>query len=180
MSKQGENTENKTNILSMDNIKKRHEEMFKMSEQYVFIGEETLSYKVYDVFPQSKKNEYIRDILEFVVKTVTEAEYEELVGDIATFTLISLIDKFTDIEVPEDDKEKILYMGYLADFNILNPIIESLDEEEMKKVLSEAQVAIQEHTKKMNAVVDEYSDKSGDIEDLSSLRLVDKDIKENE
>lgn len=180
MSKQGENKENKTNILSMDNIKQRHEETFKMSEAFVIMNDETLSYKVYEIFPQSKKNEYIRDILEFLVKTVTEKDYRDLVGDIATYTLISLIDKFTDIEIPEDDKEKIVYAGYLADFNILDSIINNLDEEETKKALREAENAIKEQTKKMTEIAEQYGNDSDDIEDLSSLRLVEKDIEENE
>lgn len=181
MSKQGENTTNKNNILSMENLKQRHEDTFKMSEAYVSIDDdEMLSYKVYEVFPNSKKQEYIKDILEFVVKTVTEPDYQDLVSSITNYTLISVIDKFTDIEVPEDDKEKIIYAGYLADFDILGPIINSLNDEEVKKVMQEAEEAIYSHTERMKDIAKQHGNNSGDVEDLSSLRLVEKELEEDE
>ena len=100
MSKQGEKND-KMNILSLEDIKQKHEEKFKMAEAYVELDGEMLSYKMYEHFPQSIKDEYHQELLDFMIGLSTNDEkYEGLKNATTIFTLILIVDKFTDLGLP--------------------------------------------------------------------------------
>lgn len=180
MSKQGENI-NKTNILSLEAIKQKHEDTFKMSEAYVELDGEMLSYKLYDRFPKSLKDEYHQELLDFMIGLSTENEkYEGLEKATTIFTLILVVDKFTDLGLPEEPRDKIVYAKYLADFDILGEIMATFEEEEVAELMSEAKDIIKSQSEKMANVLEEYTSESEEIEDLSSLILIEKELEEKE
>lgn len=180
MSKQGEKTD-KSNILSLDTIKQKHEDMFKMSEAYVELDGEMLSYKLYDKFPKSKKDEYNKELLEFMIGlSADDSEYKGLDDSVAIFTLILIVDKFTDLGLPDSPREKLMYAKYLSDFEILGTIINTFDENEVDKLMKEANELIEYQSEKMVEILEEYENGSEDIEELSSLRLIKSELDREE
>lgn len=179
MSKQGEEKQNKSNILSLDSLQKRHEEIFAMEEAYVSLDDEMVSFKYYPKLPESKKNEYIQELIEFTWKTANEEEYAQLADSIVEFSLILVVDKFTDIEIPEDDIQKIVYSSYLSDFGLFSKIIEVIDEEELIKVMNDSNEAINKQREALGKMIEDYESKADNIEDLSSLRLVQKELEKS-
>lgn len=175
MSKQGEI--NKSNVLSLEGLKQKHEDKFKMEEVFVELDGEMLSYKIYSTFPQTKKDEYYRDLMEFMIGTANEdEEYLEIKDDTLIYSLILIIDKFTDLDIPSKPSDKVQYAGYLADFDILIPIINSFEDEELEELMKEANEMIERQTEKASNILDEYKNQSDEIEDLSALKLVEKEL----
>ena len=180
MSKQGEKAD-KMNILSLEDIKQKHEEKFQMAEAYVEFDGEMLSYKMYEHFPQSVKDEYHQELLEFMIGLSTNDEKYEGLSDATTiFTLILVVDKFTDLGLPEEPRDKVLYAKYLADFGILSTIISTFEEDEVSELMTEANNIIKMQSERMLEALEEYESKSEDIEDLSSLRLIEKELEDKE
>ena len=180
MSKQGEKKD-KMNILSLEDIKQKHEEKFQMAEAYVELDGEMLSYKMYEHFPQSIKDEYYQELLEFMIGLSTgDDKYEGLDNAITIFTLILLVDKFTDLGLPDEPKEKVMYAKYLDDFNILSTIMSTFEEEEVDELMTETNKIVKSQSEKMVKALEEYESKSEDIEDLSSLRLIEKELGEED
>lgn len=180
MSKQGEKKD-KMNILSLEAIKQKHEDTFKMSEAYVELDGEMLSYKLYDKFPKSIKDEYHQELLEFMIGLSTnDEEYEGLDDSIVTFTLILVVDKFTDLGLPESPQEKVMYAKYLSDFEILGTIINTFEEDEVRELMEEANELIKHQSEKMVDILEEYEDRSEEIGDLSSLRIIESELESEE
>ena len=180
MSKQGEKKD-KMNILSLEDIKQKHEEKFQLAEAYVELDGEMLSYKMYEHFPQSIKDEYYQELLEFMIGLSTgDDKYEGLDNAITIFTLILLVDKFTDLGLPEEPKEKVKYAKYLDDFNILSTIMSTFEEEEVEELMTETNKIVKSQSEKMVKALEEYESKSEDIEDLSSMRLIEKELDEED
>ena len=152
-----------------------------MAEAYVELDGEMLSYKMYEHFPQSIKDEYHQELLDFMIGLSTDDEkYEGLENATTTFTLILIVDKFTDLGLPKEPRDKVLYANYLADFGILSTILNTFEEEEVSELMSEANKIIESQTERMASVLEEYMSESEDIEDLSSLRLIEKELDEEE
>lgn len=180
MSKQGDNID-KTNILSLEDIRKKHEEKFKMVEAYVELDGEMLSYKLYESFPQSIKDEYYTEYLEFMIGIATNDEkYEGLDDAIVIYTTILIIDKFTDLGLPDEPKDKVVYAKYLSDLGILMAIIDTFEGEEVQSLLKEANELVKKQSKRMIDALEEYDSKSEEIEDLSSLILIEKELENEE
>lgn len=180
MSKQGEKKD-KMNILSLEDIKQKHEEKFQMAEAYVELDGEMLSYKMYEHFPQSVKDEYHQELLDFMIGLSTDDEkYEGLEDATTIFTLILIVDKFTDLGLPKEPKEKVMYANYLADFDILSTILNTFEEEEVSELMGEAKKIIESQTERMANVLEEYMSESEDIEDLSNLALIQKELDDEE
>ena len=180
MSKQGEKKD-KMNILSLEDIKQKHEEKFQMAEAYVELDGEMLSYKMYEHFPQSIKDEYHQELLDFMIGLSTDDEkYEGLENATTIFTLILIVDKFTDLGLPVEPRDKVMYANYLADFNILSTILNTFEEEEVSELMGEAKKIIESQTEKMANVLEEYMSESEDIEDLSNLVLIQKELDDEE
>lgn len=180
MSKQGEKKD-KMNILSLEDIKQKHEEKFQMAEAYVELDGEMLSYKMYEHFPQSLKDEYHQELLDFMIGLSTDDEkYEGLENATTIFTLILIVDKFTDLGLPEEPREKVMYANYLADFDILSTILNTFEEEEVSELMGEAKKIIESQTERMANVLEEYMSESEDIEDLSNLVLIQKELDDEE
>jgi len=176
MSKQGED---KNNILSMDSLKEKHGQEFKMAEAFVNLDGEMLSYKYYEKLPETKKNEYIQEFLEFSFKLANDEEYKEIPKEsVSLYALILLIDKFTDIDIPQDDKEKLVYAGFLADFSLVGKILETLPEEEIIDTMTKGTKVVEEQTKRAQELLKQYESKAENIEELSSLRLAEKELEE--
>lgn len=179
MSKQGEAL-NKSNILSFDSLKEKHEKEFTLTEAYVSLQDEMVSYKYYEKFPINLQDEFMKDFIEFAIKTVEDPEYGELLGAMGTYMTVLIIDKFTDIEIPEDDKQKIIYANYLADFDILGAIINNFDENEISSLLEKATEISKQRTEELQELVGMYNEQAENIENLSALRSVEKDLGEQE
>lgn len=175
MSKQGENTD-KRNVLSLDSLQEKHKESFKMVENNVSLDGELLSYKMYEKFPQSLVNEYIRDLMEYSYDSAQEKDIKELTESMTVFTLILAIDKFTDLEVPEDNDEKILYAEILSDFGIFETIILSFEEDELTSVMNQAQEVMTKQTERLTDLLEEYEGNSEEIDEMTALRLVEKEL----
>lgn len=175
MSKQGENTD-KRNVLSLENLQEKHKQEFKMVENHVTLDDELLSYKMYERFPQSMKNDYIKDLVEFAYDVVMNEDYKDLEDSITVYSIILIIDKFTDLEIPQDYREKILYSELLADFGVLEPILMSFEEEEVNTMLQQAEQVMLSQTAKLENVLENYKSESEDIDGMTALRLVDKEL----
>lgn len=178
MSKQGEEKINKTNILSMDYLKEKHEEEFKMVEASVDLKGEAFSYKHYEKLPDSKKTQYVQEFMEFALKIATQEDYAELSDSILSYSMILILDIFTDIEIPSDDKDKIVYGGYLSDFGLLSTIISNFNEEELTNLMNETNDILGKQTEEVRNSIDNQEGKIDEIEKLSAMRLVDKDMSE--
>lgn len=178
MSKQGEKEMNKTNILSMDYLKEKHQSEFSMAEETVDLKGEAFSYKYYEKLPESMRNRYIQEFMEFTIKIATDKDYADLDDSIVSYVMVLIIDIFTDIEVPADDKEKIIYGGYLSDFGLLTKIIGNFNQEEITNLMEEVSKIINMQTENIRETMKEKSEKMDEIENLSALRLVDKDMSE--
>lgn len=164
MDKKGNNKEelkaveaNESNILSMENIKKIHENEYKQIDAYVAVGDEMLSYKVYEKFPIRLRDEYVFEILDFATKCAIDEEYIEnnYINQLGIYTLILMIDKFTDLEFPEDVGSKIVYASYLLDLGIFNTILDTMDQEETKKLIEESEKVIKDYEDKTIAKLEE-------------------------
>lgn len=177
MSKKGENVD-KRNVLSFEGLKEKHEQEFKMVENHVELDGEMLSYKMYERFPETAKSEYIRDLLEFAYDTAMDEGLDNVEEAISVYSVILLVDKFTDIEVPDGHNEKILYSELLSDFGLLNVIISAFDENETVKMLEDAEKTISGQTEKLSNIMDNYKGEVEDIDNISSKRLVDKELEE--
>lgn len=175
MSKQGENN-NKRNVLSLDSLQEKHQESFKMVENHVSLDGELLSYKMYEKFPQTLKNEYVKDLMEFSYDSTQKKDAEDLEEDMAVFALVLAIEKFTDLEIPKDNDEKILYAEILADFGIFETIILSFDEDELTDTMNQAQEVVSQQTERLAQLLKEYESETGEIDEMSALRLVEKEL----
>lgn len=176
MSKDGEN-KNKSNILSMDKLKQKHEETFKMVENNVELEGENLSYKMYEKFPRSIRDEYIQEVTEANYELLnSDEEYENIQAVVTTITLILIIEKFTDISIPIDLDEKLIYAGYLSDFGLLSTIVNSFEEEELVVLLEETETILSQQAEKINEVIGEYEKENEDIDEMSAERLVEKEL----
>lgn len=175
MSKQGENTD-KRNVLSLDSLKEKHEQEFKMVENHVTLDDEMLSYKMYERFPNSAKNEYIKDLIEFAYDVTMNDEFKDLEDSITVYSIVLIIDKFTDLQVPEDYREKILYSELLSDFGILETILMSFEQEEVNNMLRQAEKVLLSQTEKLENVLEYYREDSEDIDEMTALRLVEKEL----
>lgn len=176
MSKQGENN-NKSNVLSMDSVRQKHQQEFKMAEAHVNLNEEMFSYKYYEKFPNSLKDEYVQEFMEYSFNMVADGEREALENSIAIYALILLVDKFTDIEVPVDNYERILFASYLSDFELLNKIINTFEEEEVSSIMALATDVAEQQTTKARELVTKYEGQGKDIEAMGALRVVEDEIK---
>ena len=88
--------------------------------------------------------------------------------------------KFTDLGLPKEPREKVMYANYLADFDILSTILNTFEEEEVSELMGEAKKIIESQTEKMANVLEEYMSESEDIEDLSNLVLIQKELDDEE
>ena len=73
-----------------------------------------------------------------------------------------------------------MYANYLADFDILSTILNTFEEEEVSELMGEAKKIIESQTEKMANVLEEYMSESADIEDLSNLVLIQKELDNEE
>lgn len=179
MSKQGENT-NKMKVLSFDAIKEIHGEKFEMVENHVFLDDETYSYKMYEKFPKTLENKFITEVLQFSYDTLNEEDIMDLVDSTAVFVIITMIEKFTDVEIPSDYGERILYAEALSDLGILEPIILAFDEDEFKRLMEKTEEVLSDKTKTVSERLEKFSAEAEEIEEMSNLRMVEKDLKSEE
>lgn len=179
MSKQGEKT-NKMKVLSFDSIKEKHEEKFEMVENHVFLDDETYSYKMYEKFPKTLENKFITDVLQFSYDISSNDEMEDFSDSTAVFVIITMIEKFTDLEIPSDYGERILYAEVLSDLGILEPIMVAFDEDEFTRVMSKTEEVLTDKTRTVSERLEEFSAEAEEIEEMSNLRMVEKDLKSEE
>lgn len=165
---------NKSNILSMDKIREKHNQEFKMVEAWVDLEGEMLSYKHYEKFPESKVHEYIQEFQEFNFNLVSNKDYKKLATSSALYSLILLIEKFTDVDVPEDDFEKIAFATHLNDFKLLGSIISTLPEDEVIAVMEKGSDMAEKQTARMKELLEEQIAKTNEIEEFASLRLLEQ------
>lgn len=175
MSKQGEKTD-KRNVLSLDSLKEKHKQEFKMVENHVTLDDEMLSYKMYERFPQSIKNDYIKSLVEFAYDVSMNEDFKDLEDSITVYSIILIIDKFTDLQVPEDYHEKILYSELLSDFGILETILMSFEQDEVNTMLRQAEEVMLSQTAKLENVLENYKEDSDDLDEMTALRLVEKEL----
>ena len=109
-----------------------------------------------------------------------DSEYKGLDDSVAIFTLTLIIDKFTDLGLPDNPREKLMYAKYLSDFEILGTIINTFDENEVDKLMKEANELIEYQSEKVAEILEEYESGSEDIEELSSLRLIKSELDSEE
>lgn len=179
MDKQGVN--NKSNILSMDFLKEKHEQDFKMAEAHVNLEGETFSFKLYDKFPDSLKAEYMKDFLEYSFGAIEnqdgDAEFEEKVG---VFAYVLMLDKFTDLDIPEAPEEKLIYAKYLIDYGLLGQIVNTFEEEEVIDLMNSGKELIEKQTKSALEMIAKYEGIEKDIDGMGALRLLEKESEKQE
>lgn len=175
MSKQGEKAD-KRNVLSLENLKERHKQEFKMVESHVNLDGEMLSYMMYERFPQSVKDKYIKELVEFSYDVTMNDDLKDLEDSITVYSIILIIDKFTDLEIPSDYREKILYSELLSDFGILETILVAFEEEEVNKMLEQAEQVLLRQVDELEDILSKYSEESDEVDEMTALRLVEKEL----
>lgn len=177
---------NKNNVrkLTMAELKKHDKKLDEKIVEYVNIGEDQYTVKIDRTFRISKMHKVLDDFIQFI----TEAKDDEAVlGDATPYMSLLIIKHFTDVYVPDKQKDALDLLYVLVDNKVLDKILNAMPEEELTKVLdllSDAMGRVRENIEKdvseLDSVYDSIENK--ELKEMvdSKLEAVENAVEEDE